>query len=76
MALLEEHGPNLAYPYSSAIKGSRHGNMRELRVQSKGRPFRVCYAFDPRRNAILQLIPIADRLYDKHLLDIKGDSHG
>ena len=51
--LLMEHGPNLPYPYSSEVKGSRHGRMRELRVQSGGRPLRVFYAFDPRRTAIL-----------------------
>jgi hypothetical protein len=88
--LLEEHGPNLGYPYSSDIKDSRHGNMRELRVKSKGRPLRVFYAFDPRRCAILliggdktglkrfyeQMIPVADRLYDAHLREIGGNDHG
>jgi hypothetical protein len=82
--LLEDHGPNLDYPYPSDITGSKYGNMRELRVQSKGRPFRVFYAFDPRRCAILligddktgkskfyeQMIPLADRLYTEHLQDI------
>src|SRR5688572_4252615 len=79
--LLEEHGPSLGHPYTSGISGSRHGRMRELRVQSKGRPIRIFYAFDPRRSAILliggdktgdkrfyeEMIPIADRLYDEHL---------
>ena len=55
--------------------------MRELRVQHRGRPYRVLYAFDPRRVAILliggdktghdrwyeQFVPVADRLYDRHL---------
>jgi hypothetical protein len=55
--------------------------MRELRIQSGGRPMRIFYAFDPRRNAILliggdktgdgrfyeKFIPVADRLYDDHL---------
>lgn len=79
--LLEDYGPNLRFPYSSGINGSRHGNMRELRIQHEGRPFRILYAFDPRRCAILLLggdktgdnrwyeknVPIADRLYDEHL---------
>jgi hypothetical protein len=87
--LLGDQGPNLGYPYSSDIAGSRHGNLRELRVQSKGRPFRIFYAFDPRRNAIIligadktgdkrfyeRMIPIADRLYDTHLREI-GDEDG
>jgi hypothetical protein len=55
--------------------------MRELRVQSGGKPLRIFYAFDPRRTAILLIggnktgddrfyekyIPIADRLYDTYL---------
>ncbi len=79
--LLLEHGPHLLHPYSSGIQGSRHGHMRELRVQSSGRPIRVFYAFDPRRVAILliggdktgndrfyeQYVPVADKLYDEHL---------
>ena len=48
-----EYGPNLPYPHSPDIRGSRHRVMRELRVQSGGRPIRVFYAFDPRRTSIL-----------------------
>jgi hypothetical protein len=51
--LLMELGPNLPFPHSSSIENSRHGHMRELRVQSGGRPIRIFYAFDPRRSAIL-----------------------
>ena len=51
--MLIEFGPNLPYPHSSGVIGSRHGRMRELRIQSQGRPIRVFYAFDPRRSAIL-----------------------
>jgi hypothetical protein len=79
--LLEMRGTGLGHPYSSGINGSRHGHMRELRVQSGGRPIRVFYAFDPRRMAILLIggdktgdkrfyevfVPVADRLYDEHL---------
>ena len=78
---LEARGPNLPYPHSSGINGSRHDHMRELRVQSHGNPFRVFYAFDPRRTAILliggdktgndrfyeEMIPVADDLYDQHI---------
>jgi hypothetical protein len=81
---LIKFGPILEHPYSSAIHGSRHGHMRELRVQHRGRPYRVLYAFDPRRVGILliggektgrrrwyrQFIPIADDLYDQHLREI------
>ena len=51
--LLEERGTRLGHPYSSKVQGSRHGRMRELRIQSGGRPIRIFYAFDPRRTAIL-----------------------
>ena len=51
--LLMKHGPQLPFPYSSGIQNSRHAHMRELRVQSSGRPLRGFYAFDPRRTAIL-----------------------
>lgn len=47
VSLLEARGPNLPFPYSSGIEGSRHGHMRELRVQSGGRPIRIFYALRP-----------------------------
>ena len=43
----------LRFPHSSGVKGSKHDHMRELRIQHQGRPYRVLYAFDPRRVAIL-----------------------
>lgn len=81
VGLLETLGPRLPYPHSSGIQGSRHGHMRELRVQHAGRPYRVLYAFDARRTAILliggektgddrfydRIIATADDLYDEHL---------
>ena len=51
--LLEARGPNLGFPYSSSIKSSRHGNMKNLRKKHKGDHILIIYAFDPRRNAIL-----------------------
>ena len=52
--LLELQGTSLGFPHSSAIKESRFP-LRELRVQSRGRPIRVFYAFDPSRQAVLLL---------------------
>lgn len=80
-------GPYLGFPHTSDIKGSRHGNLRELRVQHAGRPYRVLYAFDPRRCAILLIggdktgqdrwyqdyVPLAERLYDEHLEVLKRE---
>lgn len=40
-------GPNLPRPRSDTLKGCRHFTMKELRIQHKGRPCRVLYAFDP-----------------------------
>ena len=57
VGLLEAQGPTLRYPHSSAVHGSKHGHMRELRIQHQGRPYRVLYAFDPRRTALLSDIP-------------------
>jgi len=53
--LLQAKGPTLPFPHSSDVKTSRHGRMRELRIQHGGVPYRVLYAFDPRRVAILLL---------------------
>jgi hypothetical protein len=83
--LLEEIGPNLPFPLSSAVNGSRHQHMRELRLQHKGDPYRILYAFDPRRVAILLLggnkkgndrwyeenVPKADKLYDQVLKELE-----
>lgn len=85
--LLEVKGPQLPYPHSSGINGSRYGSMRELRIQHAGRPYRTLYAFDPRRHAILLLggdktgdkrwyeknVPLADKLYDEHLDALKRE---
>jgi hypothetical protein len=87
VGLLEARGPQLGFPYSSGIVGSKHAHMRELRVQSGGRPLRIFYAFDPRRTAILLLggdktgndrfyeayIPLADRLYDEYLAELQRE---
>lgn len=82
--MVEEEGPELKRPYADAIHGSRFINMRELRVQHKGRPHRVLYAFGPRRTGVLliggdktgnarwyeELVPRADAIYAQHLREI------
>lgn len=54
VGLLEVKGLALGFPYSSTLEGSRYA-LRELRVQSSGRPLRIVYAFDPQRQAVLIL---------------------
>ena len=70
------------------MNGSRHSHMRELRVQVHGEPFRVLYAFNPKRTAILLVggdktgddrwyevnVPKADKLYDQHLKELNEES--
>jgi hypothetical protein len=82
--LLEESGPNLQRPYADTIRGSKFANMRELRCQHQERPYRVLYAFDPRRTAMLliggdktgradwyeEFVPKADKIYAQHLKEI------
>ncbi len=85
ITLLEIKGPQLGFPYSSGIAASEYSHMRELRIQHKGEPYRILYAFDLRRVAILliggnkggddrwydKFIPIADKLYEEHLGEVK-----
>jgi len=52
---LTEYGPTLARPYADTLKGSSIANLKELRVQHAGRPYRILFVFDPRRNAYLIL---------------------
>jgi hypothetical protein len=81
--LLAEFGPTLGRPTVDTLKGSRHTNMKELRFSWNGPVWRVAFAFDPQRQAILlvggdkggadqrrfykRLINVADDRYDEHL---------
>jgi hypothetical protein len=83
VGLLEKLGPNLPRPHSDTVNGSKFSNMKELRTQHAGEPYRTLYAFDPRRTAILLIggnktgdknwyktyIPVADKLFTQHLED-------
>jgi len=51
--LLRAFGPNLGRPRVDTIKGSKYPNMKELRIQYRGDPWRMLFAFDPERAAIL-----------------------
>jgi hypothetical protein len=85
--LLQKIGPLLSRPHADVIHASRHPNMKELRIQHSGRPYRVLFVFDPRRCAMLliggdktgndpwyeEFVPLADDLYDAHLESMKKD---
>ena len=81
--LLAAFGPDLGRPTVDTLKGSRHTNMKELRFSWNGQVWRVAFAFDPQRQAILlvggdkggadqrrfykRLLTVADARYDDHL---------
>jgi hypothetical protein len=86
--LLHLNGVKLGRPYADTLKGSKFPNMKELRIQHEGRPYRVLYAFDPRRCALLliggdktgnkrwydEFIPRADAIFAEHLLELERES--
>ncbi len=85
--LLEAFGPELGRPWADTLNGSRHANMKELRFKFENGVWRVAFAFDPRRRAVLlaagdksgggekrfyrQLIGKADKRFDAHLDRLK-----
>lgn len=87
MVLLEHEGPSLGRPHADTLIGSRHANMKELRCNAGDGVWRVAFAFDPARQAILlvggdksgvsekrfykQLIARADERFDRHLAKLK-----
>jgi hypothetical protein len=85
--LLILRGVNLSRPYADTLYGSQFPNMKELRIQHEGRPYRVLFAFNPRRSAILliggdktgnnrwyeEFIPKADAIYAQHLRELKHE---
>ena len=85
--LLEQFGPQLGRPRADTLNDSRHANIKELRFDAADGVWRVAFAFDPNRKAILlvaggksgigekrfyrQLIDKADARFDAHLAKIK-----
>ena len=51
--LLEQFGPQLGWPQVDTLNGSRHANMKEMRFSAADREWRVAFAFDPTREAVL-----------------------
>jgi hypothetical protein len=86
--LLEQFGPQLGRPSVDTLNGSRHANMKELRFDAANGVWRIAFAFDPNREAILlvggdksgggekrfyrRLISKADTRFDAHLAKLKG----
>jgi hypothetical protein len=53
LAPLREFGPALGRPDVDTLNGSHYGNMKELRFKADGGVWRVAFAFDPQRSAVL-----------------------
>jgi hypothetical protein len=85
---LAVRGPLTPRPLVDTLKGSKHANMKELRFDAGGGVWRVAFAFDPRRHALLlvagdksgvataefyrRLIARADERFDEHLRALKS----
>ena len=84
IGLLAIKGPALSRPHVDHIKGSSLKNMKELRVQWQGDPYRILFAFDPGRSALMLLggnkagdkrwytknIPLAEERFRAHLSEL------
>jgi hypothetical protein len=84
---LQQVGPQLGRPRVDTLKGSRHANMKELRFSAADGEWRVAFAFDPKRRAVLlvagdksgisekrfyrELIRKADERFATHLIWLK-----
>ncbi len=85
--LLEAGGPQLGRPHVDTLSGSKHVNMKELRFRADDGVWRIAFAFDPERKAILLvagdksgvaqtrfykgLIAKADRRFAEHIETLK-----
>ena len=85
--LLQQFGPSLGRPSADTLSGSKHANMKELRLRADGGVWRIAFAFDPERAAVLLvggdkagvssglfykgLIKRADSRFDQHLESLK-----
>lgn len=86
--VLADKDTRLGFPYSSGIESSKFSHMREPRIQHAGDPYRVFYAFDPRRAAMPliggckagddcfyeRMVPWADGIYEAHLQELENQS--
>jgi hypothetical protein len=86
--VIEHFGPTAKRPRVDTLKGSKHANMKELRFDADGGVWRIAFAFDPSRRAILlvggdksggseqrfyrKLIAVADKRFDIHLAQLQG----
>ena len=86
LQLLERVGPSLGRPQVDTLNGSKHANMKELRFKAESGVWRIAFAFDPNREAVVlvggdksggsetrfykMLIKKADDRYDSYVSDL------
>ncbi|WP_096700105.1 type II toxin-antitoxin system RelE/ParE family toxin [Magnetospirillum sp. 15-1] len=87
--VLAQIGPTLGRPHVDTLAGSKHANMKEIRFDAGDGAWRVAFAFDPKRAAVLlvagdksgvsqkrfyrSLIDKADGRFDRHLLALRKE---
>ena len=90
LVVLQQQGPSLGRPLVDTVYDSKFTNMKELRVQHRGKPLRAFFAFDPLRQAIVlcigdkggkkrfykEMLDIADQQYEIHLSTLGDQSNG
>ncbi|MOA42136.1 hypothetical protein D3C78_1641650 [compost metagenome] len=83
---LQAIGPQLGRPDVDSLKGTlKVKNLKELRIQHRGKPYRLLFAFDPERQAVMlcggdktsdkrfyeRMIPLAEREFLAYLASLE-----
>ena len=90
LVVLQQQGPSLRRPLVDIVYDSKFANMKELRVQHRGKSLRAFFAFDPLRQAIVlcigdksgkkrfytEMLAVADEQYELHLSTLGDQSNG
>lgn len=90
LVVLQQLGPGLGRPLVDTVNDSKFMNMKELRVQHRGKPLRAFFIFDPLRQAIVlcignksgkkrfykEMLDIAEQQYELHLSTLGDQSNG
>ena len=90
LVVIQQQGPSLGRPLVDTVYDSKFTNMKDLRVQHRGKSLRAFFAFDPLRQAIVlcigdkggkkrfykEMLDIADQQYEIHLSTLGDQSNG
>jgi len=85
LRLIRDFGPALGRPHVDTLKNSTVANLKELRVSVGGLPYRVFFAFDTVRRAVVlcggdktgdkrfyrRMIPVAEAALERHAARLK-----